>query len=149
MNQLGHKLFASTTRVTPMRHASEPDKIACERRGRPRDHCSALAQTCGRVDEGVWHAYRRWAAPRPAGGVEKLLYRDGLLVAYVINTMNAGFDDRSLGRAQKIRSRQQLKQCRLFPHAEQPPASKPMGGFDHQNAPAVNHSQSEHDWGRR
>src|SRR5688572_30935802 len=118
MNQLRDELFACTPRITPMRDTPQRHKIARERRGGVRDHGSAFAQTCGCVDEGVWHAHRRWAAPPSARSVEKLLDRDRLLVADVIDTTNAWFEDRRLGRTQKILNRQQLQQRRLFPHTE-------------------------------
>ena len=63
----------------------------------------------------------------------------------MIDTMNAGFDDRRLGCPQEVLRRQQLKQRRLSPHAEQAPARQPARGVDHQNAAPVNHPQSQHD----
>ena len=61
---------------------------------------------------------------------------------------NVPLDDRRFGRAEKIGRRQQLKQRRLLPHTEQPPAREPARRLHHQNAAAVDHPESKHH-GRR
>src|SRR5688500_8358469 len=145
INQLRQELLSGAPRIAPVRHATQPDEVPRERRGRSRDCRAELAQTRRCVNQRIRNAHRWRASPDPAGGVEKALHRDWMLITDVIDTMNTGFEDCRFSRAHKVRRGQQLQERRLAPHAKQAPAREPAVGVDHEDASTVDHAEPEHD----
>ena len=84
MLELGNELLARPARVAPMGDAPDPEEVASQRGGCPREHREAFAQHRGELDHAKRQPSRARKLPRTAGFVEEVLERDRVLVSHVV-----------------------------------------------------------------
>jgi hypothetical protein len=73
-----------------------------------------------------------------------MLQGDWLLVAKMVDALNIAVENRGFRRTQIVLGRNELDPRVVTPHTKQAAPREPASGFDHQDAPPIDHAQPEH-----